>query len=287
MNELLQWHGISRQAAHKMIKAIDKDQIQVLQTVELAAQIRQHHPQMGCRDMHYSMRDQMPRGRDWTEAVLLDHGFRVKARSRSFTNPGQQVCPNRIEGLALQRANQLWQTDITYVWVGQRWYYLSFVVDVYTRRILASHCSKDLSTGGQITCLKKALRGVPEHERAGLIIHSDRGCQYTSNEFKDYLRSHSITQSMAHYAWQNAYCERVNRSIKHGYLKHYPIENYASLTYYVNKAVRQYNDGKPHRGLPSRISPNQFVKERSTGLHSDYSVRIWSKLTSTKFLHSN
>lgn len=168
--------------------------------------------------------------------------------------------------MSLSGPNQLWQTDITWVWAGGRWYYLSFVVDVYTRQILAAHCSRDLS---------------------GLIIHTDRGVQYTSSAYKDYLEDRELTHSMAHYAWQNAYCERVNRTIKEGYLKYYPTGSYASLCQAVAKAVRLYNRCKPHRGLPGRLSPDQFVKERSRGKHPDYHVDIWSELTSTKRLHVN
>jgi putative transposase len=287
MKHLLQWQGISRQGAHKAIRALGKDNLALLQTLELAADVREDHPQMGCRDIYYAMRESMPRGRDWSEVMLLNHGFRVKTPTRSFTRAGDLVCANLIEGITLTGPNQLWQTDITYVWVDRRWFYVSFVVDVYTRNIVASHCSKDLSSRNQIACLGKALAGVAAQDRTNLIVHTDRGCQYTSTEFKGFLKRNAITQSMAHYAWQNAYCERVNRSIKHGYLAHYNLQNFASLQFYLRKAVHHYNSGKPHRCLPGRLSPNQFVKDLNQGLHSNYTVRIWSKLTSTKFLHSN
>lgn len=189
--------------------------------------------------------------------------------------------------MSLSGPNQLWQTDITWVWAGGRWYYLSFVVDVYTRQILAAHCGRDLSAASQIRCLARALASRKGEDLSGLIIHTDRGVQYTSSAYKDYLEDRELTHSMAHYAWQNAYCERVNRTIKEGYLKYYPTGSYASLCQAVAKAVRLYNRCKPHRGLPGRLSPDQFVKERSRGKHPDYHVDIWSELTSTKRLHVN
>lgn len=287
MKQMLNWHGISRQGAHQGIARMHRARRDVLDTVELASRVRKQHPQMGCRDMYYAVRGQMPRGRDWTEQLLLDCGYRVKSPPRSFTVAGGNICSNLIEGMSITAPNQVWQTDITYVWCGQRWYYVSFVVDVYTRQILGSYCSRDLSAASQVHCLRKAVARQTGKDLSGLIIHTDRGVQYTSGEYKEYLLQRGITHSMAHYAWQNAYCERVNRTIKENYLAHYTTNCYSSLCTGVSKAVRLYNTGKPHRGLPSRLSPKQFVKEFTQGSYPEYRVDIWSKLTSTNMVHVN
>ena len=287
MNTMLEWQNISRQGAHQGIARLHGYERDVQITLDLANLVRASHPSMCCRDIYYTMRDLMPRGRDWTERVLQEHGYRVRKRSRSFTQPGKEICSNLIEGMHMTSPNQVWQTDITYVWSDNRWYFVSFVIDVYTRQILASHCSKDLSSGGQIQCLNKALATQSAEDVTGLIIHTDRGTQYTSEEYRKHLVDHNLQHSMAHYAWQNAYCERVNRTMKHNYLKHYPTKTYRSLCRSVKKAVRMYNKSKPHSGLPSRLSPDQFVKERNQGKYTDYGFRIWSKLTSTKSLCLN
>lgn len=287
MKDLLNWQGISRQGAHQGIARMRNVQRHLLATVELAGKIRENHPQMGCRDIYYATRHQMPRGRDWTEQLLLECGFRVKTPPRSFTVAGSDICSNLIEGMKVTGPNQVWQTDITYVWSGGRWYYVSFVIDVYTRQILASYCSQDLSAASQVRCLAKALASQNGEDLSELIIHTDRGVQYTSSEYKKYLNSWELTHSMAHYAWQNAYTERVNRTIKRGYLAHYYHDSHRSLCAAVTKAVRLYNQSKPHRGLPGRLSPDQFVNELNQGSHPDYRVKIWSKLTSTQMLHVN
>jgi transposase InsO family protein len=161
------------------------------------------------------------------------------------------------------------------------------VIDVYTRQILASHCSRDLSAASQVRCLGKAIARQKGKDLRDLIVHTDRGVQYTSDAYTSYLERWDVRHSMAHYAWQNAYCERVNRTIKHNYLKFYTTDSYNSLCKGVAKAVRLYNRSKPHRGLPSRLSPDQFVKELNQDSYPDYRVNIWSKLTSTKMLHVN
>ena len=285
MKMMLDWHGISRQGAHQGIIRLHKARRDILDTVELATGVRKEHPQMGCRDMYYAVREQMPRGRDWTEQLLLNCGYRVKTPPRSFTVAGQGVRANLIEGMSITGPNQVWQTDITYVWCGQRWYYVSFVIDVYTRQILGSHCSRDLSGASQVCCLRKAIDRQTGNDLSSLIIHTDRGVQYTSGEYNRYLLQQGIKHSMAHYAWQNAYCERVNRTIKENYLAHYSAKCYRSLQAGVTKAVNLYNTSKPHRGLPSRMSPSQFAKDLTQGGHPEYRVHIWSKLTSTKMLY--
>jgi putative transposase len=287
MKQMLDWQGITRQGAHQGIARQHKAQRDLLDTVELASSVRCEHPQMGCRDIYYAVREKMPRGRDWTEQLLLSCGYRVKTPPRSFTVAGQGVRANLIEGKSITGPNQVWQTDITYVWAGRRWYYASFVIDVYTRQILSSHCSRDLSGASQVRCLAKAVASQKGEDLSGLILHTDRGTQYTSDAYKQYLLQKQIRHSMAHYAWQNAYCERVNRTIKSNYLAHYRTECYRSLRSGISKAVRLYNCSKPHRGLPSRLSPDQFVNELNQGSYPDYRVNIWSKLTSTKMLNVN
>lgn len=287
MKQMLDWQGISRQGAHQGIARLGKVHRDLLDTVELASLVRDNHPHMGCRDIYYATREQMPRGRDWTEQVLLGCGFRLQTPPRSFTVAGSNVCGNLIEGMTISEPNQVWQTDITYVWVSGRWYYISFMLDVYTRQILASYCSQDLSAASQVHCLRKALAGSKRQELSGLIIHTDRGTQYTSDEYKSFLQRWGLTHSMAHYAWQNAYCERVNRTIKNNYLAHYTIDSFGALCRGVAQAVRLYNRSKPHQGLPSRLSPDQFVKERNQGGYPDYRVNIWSKLTAINMVHVN
>lgn len=287
MKRMLEWQGLSRQAAHKAIDRMYAGQDDVATAIELATQIRQLHPRMGCRDIYYACRDAMPRGRDWAEAVLMQSGFAVCRRSRSRTVAGGVVQADLIEGLVLTGPDQVWQTDLTWVWSGGRWRYVSFMVDVYTRQIIASHCSDDLSAASQVKCLKKALKARKGRSLQGLIIHTDRGSQYTAREYTAVLRKAGIRHSMAHFAWQNAYCERVNRTIKEGYLAFSDHRCLRSLRAAVSQSVTRYNTGKPHRGLPDRLSPQVFMKAQQQGEYADYTVKIFSRLTSTKRLFVN
>lgn len=287
MKQLLDHLGLSRQAMHQGYHRMIERQGDRVQTCELADQVRQDHPVMNCRDVYRCVAGQMPRGRDWSERTLLAAGFGVKARPRSFTQAGEHYEANLIEGLHVSGVNQLWQTDITYVWSGRRWHYLSFIIDVYSRKLLAWHCSKDLSSKSQLMCLQKAVKAAGDADLTGLIVHTDRGVQYTSSAYKSWLHGRRIRLSMARYAYENAYCERVHRTIKANYLKYYRLDTFKQLQAGVARAVKMYNGSKPHGSLPGRRSPDQFVKELTNGKYPGYNFKIWSKLTSTKTLHVN
>jgi len=287
MKDLLTHLGCSRQAMHQGYRRMQQLSTDVAKTVELATAVRKDHPGMCSRDMYYCERINMPRGRDWTEQTLLDHGFALQRRSKSFTQAGTNFKENLIEGMPVTGPNQLWQTDITYVWAGKRWYYASFMLDVFNRKIIAVHLSKNLGSQSQLELVKKAVKTCSKQALKHLIIHTDRGTQYTSDAYGQWLSKKGIRLSMARYAYENAYCERVHRTIKHNYLQYYTYNTFEQLQSRLKKAVTMYNTSKPHRSLPNRLSPNTFEQEYIQGKYNDYSVKIWSKLTSTKQLIIN
>ena len=70
---------------------------------------------------------------------------------------------------------------------------------------------------------------------------------------------------MCQYAWQNAYCERVNGIIKNEYLKNQNITNFNSLKIFLNRSVNSYNSERPHQNLPNRMAPNKFEAKLKNG----------------------
>ena len=113
-----------------------------------------------------------------------------------------------------QRPNQAWVSDITYVWTVQGWLYLAVVMDLYSRRIVGWCMDTTLSQALVIRALIMAinLRRPP----AGMIHHSDRGCQYASDAYQALLSQHGIIPSMSRKGncWDNAVMERFFRSYK-------------------------------------------------------------------------
>lgn len=119
--------------------------------------------------------------------------------------------PNRVEGLVVERPDQLWVGDITYVKLGCEFVYLAVLMDVFTRSIRGWQLARSMAVELTLVALKRALaRGKPE------IHHSDQGVQYAAKEYTTLLEEQGIEISMAAVgeAWQNGYAERLMRTIK-------------------------------------------------------------------------
>jgi len=279
MKDLYHYVGCSRQAVSAARARQAHVQAAQQQTIELARQVRQEHSYMGLRDIWYTKRQQMPRGRDWTERLLAQCGFRRPPATVSYTKAGSRPEPNRIAGRTICRPHQLWQTDITYVWAGRRWYYASFVLDVYSRQVVGWQLSASLTAGPQVQLLQRCLGRLSPAQRKELIVHTDRGRQYTSHVFKKLMATNQVVHSMARFGWENAYIERLHRTIKHNYLKVRSYKTQQQLRQAIGRAVHLYNTEKPHRALPGRLAPEAFLAGLQASQTQDYEVKIWSELT--------
>lgn len=262
MKEVYEVAGISKQALHQHRKRGLQKASEAYQFFEQADKIRKDHPGAGCRKMAVDLRVN-GWGRDKIEQLLLGNGYRLNyPRNYARTTYAQKdiYYPNLIEGLELTGINQLVQTDITYVRVCGRFYYLVFLIDVYSRRICGYATSKTLHAEGNIRALKMLLKIRKGASLGGMIHHSDRGSQYVDADYRKLLLSYGIRPSMCMAGWENAYTERVNRTIKEEYLDRWKIPDYPSLVKQVHKAVTHYNARRKHAGLQGK-SPQQFEKE--------------------------
>lgn len=222
--------------------------------------MREDHPEMGCRKMALILKHP-GLGRDKTEALLMASGFRIiyppnyikttrSVRLRRFGN--------LIEGLVIKGINKVVQTDITYLWVKPRFYYLVFIIDVYTRVITGYHASEGMEAEANMKALQMMIRVRGKEHIKGLIHHSDRGSQYNSNKYLDALKQHGIKVSMCNEAWENAYSERINRTIKDEYLRHRKIDCLQTLRKEMKRVIRLYNETRPHWSLLHQMAPATF-----------------------------
>lgn len=157
--------------------------------------------------------------------------------------------PNHLERkFDVKRPNQVWCSDITYVWSQDRWVYLAVVLDLYARRIVGWSLSERPDAGLVVTALDMAyqLRGKP----LGVMFHSDQGSQYASKLFRQHLWRYRMKQSMSRRGncWDNAPMERVFRSYKSEWM---PSEGYRSfsdakkdISHYL---MDYYNGYRPHQ----------------------------------------
>jgi putative transposase len=285
MKDIYHMLGTSRQNVSQCLLRVRTKTLAADMVVNLAKDIRKEHRIMGCRKMYWKAFKDMPMGRDQCEQILLSKGFRVqfpRNYRRTTYSIGKLYYPNRIEGMTVQGINRVWQTDITYFEVENRFYYLVFIEDVYSRRIVGWSVDYSLWAQGNIRALEKAIRLRGDGQLKGLIHHSDRGSQYIDQEYISRLTRQQITPSMCQFAWQNAYCERVNGTIKNEYLKCWKISNMIELKKAVSKAVYLYNYERPHMELPNWLAPAVFERQFNEGLfRKKPTMKLYSKQIDT------
>ena len=135
----------------------------------------------------------------------------VKRKRTTNSNHGFQQYPNRVMNLRVERPDQVWVADLTYIRLQQEFVYLAVVMDVFTRCIRGWHLAQSMDQSLTLTALSKGLeKGQPE------IHHSDQGVQYAAQDYVRLLQQHGAEISMAEVgqAWQNGYAERLMRTIK-------------------------------------------------------------------------
>jgi len=220
------------------------------------------HPGCGLEKLYYQL-SPMHIGRDKFIALMQEHGYRSPRHRNKIrtTLPGCYKWPNYIEGMLITGINVIWQSDITYYLLNGEVYYITFIIDVYSRLILSHNVATTLHARSNLLCLKRAIKLRGRNNIIGLIHHSDRGSQYTSIGYLEILRKHECKISMGYHAQDNAYAERLNGIIKNEYLHHRDIRNLGALKRWTKQAVDQYNTERIHDSLPGKTSPKQFENE--------------------------
>ena len=260
MNSVYHISGVSKQAVHKHNRAyIDySDRLQEL--ITQVDEIRSIHPGCGLEKLYDSLRPPWL-GRDKFISVFMELGYRVRRTKnyRRTTVPSILYYPNLIEGLLVWDKNRVWQTDITYYQVGDRFYYLTFIIDIYTKVIRGYKVSDHMRADANLAALKMALteaQGI-----TGIIHHSDRGSQFVDSDYRSLLIKHGFQLSMGLIAQENAYAERVNGIIKNEYLVYRSINTFRQLKKEVASAIDHYNNKRIHRSLPNKQTPREFENE--------------------------
>lgn len=257
MNALYQEIGISKQA---VVQYEDRQRVfdqKMAELVAAADRLRKKHPGCGVEKMYYSLRPDFI-GRDRFIETMMALGYRVKRKKnyRRTTMASRVYYPNLIKGLVLEKPSQLWQSDITYIAAGAKHYYAVFLLDVYTRKIVGYQVSDHMRGEANVKALQMALRQHDPPE----IHHSDRGSQYTYRQYVGLLKDHGCCISMALCAQDNAYAERIHKTIKEEYLNHWKPKTFGQLKKAMQKAVENYNKTRLHNNL-DRNSPVIFEQQ--------------------------
>lgn len=258
MNVLFRALGMSKQSFHQRLNRQTILLEEMAQILALVRKIRADHPRMSSRNIYRMIRP-VHIGRDRFETFCFENGFKVeikRAFHKTTNSLGVTRFPNLLTDFELTSINQVWVSDITYYRIGERFHFLTFILDLYSRLIVGHSISKDLlTTNTTIPALRMALRMRKAHTCS--IIHSDGGGQYYCKEWLKLTSTYKIQNSMCESVYENPHAERINGIIKNDYLAGYGPQDYGQLTTMTDKAVLKYNNEKPHQSIGS-VSPKQF-----------------------------
>lgn len=254
LNKLYQVAGISKQAVDQYARRQQIFDRQVADLLLEAETLRTAHPGCGVEKMYYTLKPDFI-GRDRFVELFMGLGYRLKHKKnyRRTTIASKLYYPNLIKGMTVNQPSQLWQSDITYIQVKDRFYYAVFIIDVYTRKIVGYQVSDHMRASANVKALEMALKKHPPPN----VHHSDRGSQYTYKAYVDMLKQQGCKISMGLTAQDNAYAERINGIIKNEYLQYWQVHTLSQLKVCVNKAVNNYNQKRIHNGV-KRKSPQMM-----------------------------
>lgn len=254
MNQIYKVVGVSKQAVNQYSKRQVLFDENVQNLIIEAEELRAEHPGCGVEKMYNTLKPNFI-GRDRFIDLFMNLGFRIKKKKnyRRTTYASSIYYPNLIKGMQLKAPSVIWQSDITYISVGDKFYYAVFIIDVYTKKIVGYQISNHMRATANIDALSQALKV----NKAPLIHHSDRGSQYICKEYNELLKANQSKISMALSGQDNAYAERINRTIKEEYLDYWNPKTFEQLKRCMEKAVNHYNTKRPHNHI-GKLSPVEF-----------------------------
>lgn len=261
--------GSSRQAVHQYWQRHHYVQEQLLLSEKQLLAYRAHHPRLGLKKAYDMIRPAgIGRDRFVRQMTLWGHSLRVKRSHMRTTRSGSYRYANLIKLLLINYINRIWQSDTTYYRLVDKFVYITFIIDVYSRLIVGYCLSESLSGQVNVRALQMALRTRQSADLSELIFHSDGATQYRSGSFVALLAQHGISSSMCDVALDNAYAEKLNDVIKNEYLEPRNVRTLSQLRYHLPRAVSNYNKVRHHGSLPLKLAPmqyEQYLKQHPQG----------------------
>jgi putative transposase len=173
-------------------------------------------------------------------------------------NPEHKIYPYLLRELSIEKSNQVWCTDITYLPVGKGHFYLVAIMDCYSRKVLSWRISNTMDVYFCKSALEEALLNYGKPD----IFNSDQGSQFTSRKFTECLKQENIKISMdgrGRYL-DNIFIERLWRSLKYELIYIHAFEDGKQLTEEVKKWFNFYNKERFHQALEYQTPEQVYQK---------------------------
>jgi transposase InsO family protein len=265
IKKICKGYSLSRDAFYKYKKRYTKRITIENQVLEIVHKRRRILPREGARKLMRSLNADFDRhnikiGRDQLLRILRDNELLIRRKKYSSrtTNSHHRFYKykNSIKDVVINRSNQVWAADITYIRTIKGFCYLALLTDMYSRKIVGFDLSDSLELTGCVRALKKALynnKGL-----RNLTHHSDRGIQYCSNVYTNELKRKKIAISMTeeNHCYENALAERVNGILKDEFYLDQTFASVKEAKRATKNAIKLYNSKRLHLSLNYKIPNN-------------------------------
>ena len=235
---------------------------ETLELMEIIDKIFTKHPYFGSRRVRVLLRREhgkqvtRKRVRRLMKTMGLETLYRRPRTSQPA--PGHKIHPYLLRGLEINRPNQVWASDITYLPMSKGFLYLVAVIDWNSRYILSWRLSNTMDDEFCVDALNESLsKGKPE------IFNTDQGSQFTSEDFVDTVKDAGVKVSMdGRGRWMdNVFVERFWRSLKYEEVYLHSYESTKEARESIDKWITFYNNGRPHQALDYRTPAEAYFEK--------------------------
>jgi len=255
--------GISRSNLYYLPKPPSAADLVLMRWLD---ELHLNHPFAGSRMLRDMLRlEGVKVGRKHVATLMAKMGIEAISRQRntSAPHPAHPVYPYLLKGMTIDRPNQVWAADITYIPMRRGFVYLVAIMDWATRKVLAHQVSISMASDFCVEALEEALLkyGRPE------IFNTDQGSQFTSSDFTDVLKNHGIAISMdGKGRWlDNVFIERLWKSVKYDHVYLHAYADVAEAKRQLATYFDFYNTRRPHTALSRRTPDMAYFGQQHIG----------------------
>ena len=259
--------GYTKQAYYKQfnnqVKGLQCNQ----QLKDAVLMIRHQMPRLGGRKLHFLLKTSHPIGRDRFFDLLRKENMLIYRRKKYTVTTNSKhwmrKYPNLVKELVVNRPEQLWVADITYIDTLQGNAYLHLITDAYSKQIMGFELCNNMESTSTLKALNMAVTNRRYKDKP-LIHHSDRGLQYCSKLYIDKLTDNGITISMTETGspYDNAVAERINGILKDEFGLGERMEDLQVAKCHTKQSIEIYNHLRPHLSC-CLLTPKQMHQQQT------------------------
>ena len=247
---------VCRSSLYYQPKPVSEADLKLMRRID---ELHLAHPFLGARRLARMLqREGVKVGRRHVGTLMHVMGIEAIYRKKrtSIAAKGHKIYPYLLANVAIERPNQVWATDITYVPMAHGFAYLVAILDLYSRKVLSFRVSNALTTDFCVEALEEALAryGAPE------IFNTDQGAQFTAEDFTAALLAKGVRVSMdGKGRWvDNVFVERLWRSVKYEDIYLHAYETVRELKTALACYFEFYNVRRPHQSLDYRTPDEMY-----------------------------